>query len=103
MAVSLLTLGQAYQEPMGVYTLYTEADIINTLKGLIPERSDYRHIEGNSNAHIKASLVGSSVLLAIEDGRPVLGTWQGGLFCEFDGPRKRKVFFKCVNSETSQS
>ncbi|MFO7152182.1 MAG: YjbQ family protein, partial [Bacillota bacterium] len=48
---------------MGVYTLYTEADIINTLKGLIPERSDYRHIEGNSDAHIKASLVGSSVLL----------------------------------------
>ena len=79
-----------------------KTDIINALNRLIPQRGDYRHVEGNSDAHIKATLVGSSVVLAIEDGRPVLGTWQGVLFCEFDGPRKRKVIVKCVNSETSK-
>ncbi|ADL07441.1 secondary thiamine-phosphate synthase enzyme YjbQ [Thermosediminibacter oceani] len=79
-----------------------KTDIINALNRLIPQRGDYRHVEGNSDAHIKATLVGSSVVLAIEDGRPVLGTWQGVLFCEFDGPRKRKVFVKCVNAEDSK-
>jgi len=74
-------------------------DIINTLNKLIPQRGDYRHAEGNSDAHLKASLIGSSVMLAIEKGELVLGTWQGIFFCEFDGPRQRKVFVKCVNSE----
>ncbi|MGB9839543.1 secondary thiamine-phosphate synthase enzyme YjbQ [Thermovenabulum sp.] len=74
-------------------------DIINTLNKLIPQRGDYRHAEGNSDAHLKASLIGSSVMLAIEKGELVLGTWQGIIFCEFDGPRQRKVFVKCVNSE----
>ncbi|MCG0276003.1 MAG: secondary thiamine-phosphate synthase enzyme YjbQ [Thermosediminibacteraceae bacterium] len=78
-----------------------KTDIMNTLERLIPPRGDYRHVEGNSDAHIKATLVGSSVVLAIEDGRPVLGTWQGVLFCEFDGPRTRKVFVKCVSAEDS--
>lgn len=75
-----------------------KADIIKTLNDLIPERGDYRHLEGNSDAHIKASLMGSSVILAVEDGRPVLGTWQGVFFCEFDGPRTRKVLVKCLES-----
>jgi len=79
-----------------------KTDLIKALNRLIPERGDYKHVEGNSDAHIKVSLVGSSVLLAIEDGRPVLGTWQGVFFCEFDGPRTRKVLVKCLNSETSK-
>lgn len=74
-------------------------DIINTLNKLIPQRGDYRHAEGNSDAHLKASLIGSSVMLAIEKGELVLGTWQGIIFCEFDGPRQRKVFVKCVKLE----
>jgi len=80
-----------------------KADIIKTLNDLIPERGDYRHLEGNSDAHIKASLMGSSVILAVEDGRPVLGTWQGVFFCEFDGPRTRKVLVKCLESKASQN
>jgi len=56
-----------------------------------PERGAYRHAEGNSDAHVKASLVGSSVTVIVEGGRPALGTWQGIFFCEFDGPRTRTV------------
>ncbi len=67
------------------------ADIIAALDQTIPWRNNYRHNEGNSAAHIKASLMGSSVLIPVKDGRLVLGTWQGVYFCEFDGPRTRKV------------
>lgn len=69
-------------------------DIIAALDRLIPENGDYRHSEGNSDSHIKASLMGSSVTVLIEGGKLLLGTWQGIFFCEFDGPRKRKVWVR---------
>lgn len=69
-------------------------DISEHLGRLIPQRGDYRHLEGNSPAHIKASLVGSSEMLIIEGGRLLLGTWQGLFFCEFDGPRQRSLLVK---------
>lgn len=69
-------------------------DIITTLKKIVPDSLPYSHSEGNSPAHIKASLVGSSVSLIMENGELVLGTWQGIFFCEFDGPRSRKVYLK---------
>lgn len=64
-------------------------DMIAALERLVPERGDYRHAEGNSDAHLKASLMGFSVQLPVIDGRLALGTWQGIYFCEFDGPRRR--------------
>lgn len=66
-------------------------DITVALNGLVPRRGDYRHMEGNSDAHIKSSLIGCSEQLIVEDGSLVLGTWQGIFFAEFDGPRQRKV------------
>jgi secondary thiamine-phosphate synthase enzyme len=72
------------------------ADILGTLNRLIPFQGDYRHLEGNSAAHIKAGLMGSSVLVAAEKGKLVLGTWQALFFCEFDGPRTRKVLVKTL-------
>jgi secondary thiamine-phosphate synthase enzyme len=72
------------------------ADISHKLSQLVPHRDSYRHAEGNSDAHIKASLVGSSASLIISGGSPVLGTWQGLFFCEFDGPRSRTVLVKVV-------
>lgn len=66
-------------------------DMLLTLKELFPKnRSGYRHIEGNSDSHIKASLFGASETILVKDNRLVLGTWQGVYFCEFDGPRRRK-------------
>jgi secondary thiamine-phosphate synthase enzyme len=67
------------------------ADLLDGLRRLVPRDGGWAHSEGNSDAHLKASLLGSSVLLAISDGELVLGTWQGVLFCEFDGPRQRRV------------
>ncbi|MFQ6068970.1 MAG: secondary thiamine-phosphate synthase enzyme YjbQ [Candidatus Aminicenantales bacterium] len=67
-------------------------DILMTLEKLIPSHLHFRHLEGNSPAHMKASLIGSSISVIIEEGNLRLGTWQGIFFCEFDGPRKRKVF-----------
>ena len=61
------------------------------LSNLIPHAGDYRHAEGNSDAHIKSSLLGSSEIVFVVDGELVLGTWQGVFFCEFDGPRTRTV------------
>ena len=66
-------------------------DILYGLAQLIPVDPAFRHAEGNSDAHIKSSLVGASETLLIENGRPLLGTWQGIYFCEFDGPRSRRV------------
>ncbi len=66
-------------------------DIAATLDRLIPQNGSYRHEEGNSPAHVKASLMGSSLTLLIENGGIVLGTWQGVFLCEFDGPRKRRI------------
>jgi secondary thiamine-phosphate synthase enzyme len=71
-------------------------DIIGVFKQVIPSNYPYKHMEGNSPAHIMASLMGSSVTVFVENGRLVLGTWQKIFFCEFDGPRARKVFWKVV-------
>jgi len=73
------------------------SDIIKKLKQLVPPHDGYRHMEGNSDSHIKASLMGSSVTVLVEGGRLVLGTWQKIFYCEFDGPRSRRFFVKTVN------
>jgi len=70
------------------------ADILARLERLAPPDAGYRHAEGNSDAHIKAALVGPSVTIPVENGRPVLGTWQRIFFCEFDGPRQRTALIK---------
>ncbi len=67
-------------------------DILMAMRKIVPESLPYTHAEGNSPAHVKSTLVGSSLFLIIENGIPELGTWQGILFCEFDGPRRRKLF-----------
>ncbi len=67
-------------------------DILKKLAELIPQRDNYSHMEGNSDAHIKASLFGSSVRVIVKDGQLLLGTWQSIFFCEFDGPRTRKYY-----------
>lgn len=72
------------------------ADILMELDKIVPWNDNYRHAEGNAAAHIKASLVGSSQTLLVEDGRLVLGTWQGIFLAEFDGPRRRRVLVKLV-------
>jgi secondary thiamine-phosphate synthase enzyme len=70
-------------------------DILLILGQLIPHHDDgYRHSEGNSDAHCKSSLVGCSRQVLVSDGRLLLGTWQGIFFCEFDGPRNRKVYIQ---------
>ena len=69
-------------------------DIQATLNRVVPWEGSYRHLEGNSAAHIKSSLIGNSVIVFVESGRLKLGTWQGVFFCEFDGPRSRKVYMK---------
>ncbi|MFP4084167.1 MAG: secondary thiamine-phosphate synthase enzyme YjbQ [Desulfonatronovibrio sp.] len=71
-------------------------DILVSLEKLVPYKGDYRHAEGNSDAHIKTSLTGPSVLVIVEEGRPMLGTWQKIFFAEFDGPRSRKVWLKWI-------
>jgi len=75
-------------------------DILDCLNRIAPEDADYSHKEGNATAHIKAALIGSSVILAIEDRRLALGTWQRILLCEFDGPRQRKVWVKTLKQGT---
>lgn len=72
------------------------ADIIKELNKVIPFEDGYSHLEGNAAAHIKASLVGASETFIVRDGRLVLGTWQGIYFCEFDGPRRRRVYLKVM-------
>jgi secondary thiamine-phosphate synthase enzyme len=69
-------------------------DILTTLNRLIPFEGDYQHMEGNSPAHIKSTIVGVSQVIVIEDGKAILGTWQSVYFCEFDGPRHRRVIIK---------
>lgn len=71
-------------------------DILNHLAELIPHSGRYTHMEGNSDAHIKSSLIGNSVNIIVRDGGIVLGTWQAVFFCEFDGPRNRKVYLNLV-------
>ena len=67
-------------------------DIVKSLNKLIPFNDGYTHMEGNSAAHIKTTLTGSSETIIISGGRPLLGTWQSVFFCEFDGPRNRRVW-----------
>ena len=71
-------------------------DIIKQLDKLIPWQDNYRHTEGNAAAHIKASILGASQVVLINGGLLALGTWQGIFFCEFDGPRQRKVLVKII-------
>lgn len=67
-------------------------DMLALFSRVVPERGDYRHIEGNSDAHIKTSLCGTSLLLLVEDGELCLGTWQSVYLCENDGPRSRNLW-----------
>lgn len=69
-------------------------DIISYLNKLIPQRAGFSHMEGNSDAHIKSSLTGPSLDVIIHKGKLVLGTWQGIMFAEYDGPRNRKVYIQ---------
>ena len=72
-------------------------DMIMELNKIVPFKDHYRHTEGNSPSHIKASLLGCSQIVLVESGKLVLGTWQGIFFCEFDGPRDRKVHVKVIS------
>jgi secondary thiamine-phosphate synthase enzyme len=69
-------------------------DLLLGLREAFPDRPQFRHAEGNSAAHLKASAIGSGVTIIIEGGKPLLGTWQSVYFCEFDPPRKRKYYIK---------
>ncbi len=73
-----------------------QTDMVSGFDKLVPLHDNYRHAEGNSAAHIKSSLVGVSETLLIAAGEPVLGTWQGIYFCEFDGPRTRKLYLTII-------
>ena len=73
-------------------------DVLKILDKLIPQHGDYEHFEGNSPAHVKAVLTGTSQIILIENGKLALGTWQGIYLCEFDGPRSRSVLIKLISS-----
>ncbi|MFN3660939.1 MAG: secondary thiamine-phosphate synthase enzyme YjbQ [Brevinematales bacterium] len=74
-----------------------QKDILSYLAKIIPQNAHFHHLEGNSDAHIKSVLTGPSVILLIENGKPQLGTWQSVFFCEFDGPRKREIWFQIID------
>ena len=76
-----------------------KGDILMVLNQIVPWKADYKHLEGNSPAHVKSSLVGASETVAIENGALVLGTWQGIFFCEFDGPRTRKIHVRILEGK----
>jgi len=84
-----ITINENYDPMVG-------ADILNILDRIAPNNLNYKHIEGNADAHIKASLIGSSIMLILENGEIKIGKWQGILFCEFDGPRNREVWIKVI-------
>lgn len=73
-------------------------DILAVLEKIAPRGGSYRHLEGNADSHVKATIVGSSETVLIEGGRLVLGTWQGLFLCEFDGPRRRRLLVKVVEA-----
>jgi secondary thiamine-phosphate synthase enzyme len=77
-----------------------DPDVAQDLEGvfdrLVPKSGPYRHSEGNSDSHAKTALVGASQMMFIEEGKLVLGRWQGIFFCEFDGPRERKIWVKLI-------
>ncbi len=74
-------------------------DILSSLEGLVPRQNGYQHAEGNSDAHIKALMTGSSQTLPVEYGKLQLGRWQAVFFCEYDGPRERSVWVQIVSSD----
>jgi secondary thiamine-phosphate synthase enzyme len=76
-----------------------QSDILMVLNKIISDREAYRHREGNSPAHIKASLMGPNLTVMVSNGNLLLGTWQGIYLCEFDGPRTRKVHIKVIKGE----
>jgi secondary thiamine-phosphate synthase enzyme len=71
-------------------------DVNFALKKAFPRLPEFRHDEGNSDGHVKSSVIGASVTLIVEDGKPVLGVWQNVYFAEFDPPRQRKVYIKII-------
>ena len=73
-----------------------KTDILNYLNRIVPWNGSYTHMEGNAAAHIKASVIGSDRTIIIRNGYLILGTWQGIYFCEFDGPRNRRVFIEII-------
>ena len=75
-----------------------KADILMELNKIIPHDDRYSHLEGNSAAHIKASILGASEMIFVEGGELILGTWQGVFFCEFDGPRNRKFHIHAIHA-----
>ena len=72
-------------------------DMLFSLDKTFPHRPEFRHAEGNTTAHIKSSFMGNSVTVPVENGKMVLGMWQGIYFCEFDGPRNRKYVVKVIS------
>ena len=73
-------------------------DLLLGLEKAFPDRREFRHAEGNSSAHLKASAMGFSTTIIIENGRPLLGTWQGVYLCEFDPPRQRRFYVKVMGA-----
>ena len=73
------------------------SDLLETLSRLVPHQASYSHQEGNADSHIKSALVGSSATVFVRNAAPVLGTWQSIFFCEFDGPRRRKLWLKLID------
>lgn len=74
-------------------------DVVAHLRRLVPHQGDWRHAEGNSDAHLKTALVGPSLTLIVEDGQLLLGTWQRVFFCEYDGPRRRSFWVRWLPGE----
>ncbi len=78
------------------YDPSVKEDILDFLRKLVPSDNNYKHSEGNADAHIKSSLIGNSVMIILENGKIKLGRWQGILFFEFDGPREREIWIKVI-------
>ena len=74
-------------------------DLLLGLDKAFPDRAEFRHMEGNSAAHLKSTCVGSSKTVIVDEGRLLLGTWQGIYFCEFDGPRSRRFYVKVIDAK----
>ena len=78
------------------YDSYVASDILYKLSSLVPYSDRYKHLEGNADAHIQASMAGSSVSIIVENSKLMLGRWQGVFFMEFDGPRRREIYIKII-------
>lgn len=76
-----------------------KSDMIRFFSEMVPDKSYFRHMEGNSSSHIMSSLISPSQSFILDNGRLILGTWQGIFFCEFDGPRSRKVYVKILSED----